>query len=136
MAKSYAKAKGRGAKDGAFLAIPRVVADSESFMLVSGNAIKVLLCLVNQFRGHNNGDLCAPASYAKKYGLSKATWYKAIRELIAAELIICTRDPLFDSKNPHGQCALFALTWKSIDECGGKLDVNPTATPVRSFTSS
>ena len=41
--------------------------------------------------------LCA-SELCQKYGLSKATWYKAIRELVAAELIICTRDPLFDNK--------------------------------------
>ena len=53
--------------------------------------------------------LCASELCQKKNtGLSKATWYKAIRELVAAELIICTRDPfILDNKtlmdNVHGR---------------------------------
>ncbi len=134
MAKSYAKAKGRSAKEGAFVGLPHKVVDSESFRLLSGAAVKILIRIVRQYNGHNNGDLCAPASYASALGIgSETTWYRAIKELIAADLIVCTRDPVRNRQNPHGQCSLYALTWRGIDECNGKLDIKPNAIALRKF---
>lgn len=41
----------------------------------------VLLELMAQYNGHNNGNLCAPKAYASKWQISSTTLYKAIREL-------------------------------------------------------
>ena len=71
----------------------------------------------------------------KKVGIgSEATWYKAIKKLIATDLIICTRQPTRDRQNPHGQCLLFAVTWKPIDDCKGKIELSATVTPPRKFS--
>ena len=32
-----------------------------------------------------------------------------------------------------GKCSLFAITWESVDDCDGKLDVRPTRTPSLDF---
>jgi len=36
--------------------------------------------------------------------------------------------------NPHGVCALYALSWQPIDECNGKLEIASTNTPPRKFS--
>jgi len=115
--------------------IPYVVLDSPDVMALSANAFKLLIMMFKQFNGNNNGDFSAPFSKAKEWGIkSEATLCKALKELIAANLIVRTRDPIRDKQNPRGQCSLYGATWHPIHECGGKLDVNPTLRPLRSFS--
>ncbi|MGH8436476.1 MAG: hypothetical protein ACRERX_18830 [Pseudomonas sp.] len=107
--------------------------DSEDFRALSGGALKVLLGLLRQYRGNNNGDLSASFGQAKKWGIgSKSTLAKALEELQEQRLIVRTREGRFI--RPGGCCALFALTWHPVDECGGKIDVSSTSTPPRKFT--
>ncbi len=102
MAKSYPKAKGRSGKEAAFLGLPHSVLDSSDFGQLSGNAVKVLLSIARQYNGHNNGDLSAPGSKAKPNGIgSENTWYKAIKELIAADLIRPCAQPPKSSRLVH-----------------------------------
>ena len=104
--------------------------------MCSGVAIKILLFIYLQYNGNNNGDLSAPFSKAASLHVgSQTTWYKAIKELIAADLIMITRDPIKKGfGNPHGLCALFAVTWQKIDECKGKINCAATLTPPRKFS--
>lgn len=132
MARSLRKSKGRSPA-GTFAALPHAVMDSESFRTLSGGALKVLLGLLRQYRGGNNGDLSATFTQAEAWGVgSKATLAKALRELQEQQLITCTREGRFIK--PGGCCALYALSWQPIDECGGKLEVSPTTTPPRKFS--
>lgn len=135
MANSYGKAKGRKDKGG-FCSLPHNVLDSDSYLALSGNSVKVLLFLLRQYNGRNNGDLSAPFSAAASLKIgSQSTWYKALKELIEADLIMVTRESMKKYHgNPHGLCTLFALTWRNIDECKGKLDCSPTLTPPRKFS--
>ncbi len=132
MARTRAKTKGR--KDsGTFAALPHVVMDSADFRALSGGALKVLLGLLRQYRGTNNGDLSATFTQAKGWGVgSKSTLINALDELQASGLVIKTREGRF--MKPGGCCALYAVAWKPIDECEGKLEVEATATPPRKFT--
>lgn len=99
----------------------------------------VLLELMMQYRGNNNGDLSATRTMAKEWGIaSDNTLRKALTELEAGGWIIQTRSSIFSR---HGaRCALYALSWFAIDECPGKsLEIGPTAAPprtIRSLTSS
>ena len=70
----------------------------------------------------------------KKRGwVREATIFSAVRELMKANMIIRTREGKF--QNPHSRCALYALTWKNIDEFPGRdLDVASTITPPRRFS--
>lgn len=132
MARNRSKHKGR-ADTGTFFKWPHAVMDSDSFLGISGSALIVLMFLVRQFRGNNNGDLSAVFSRVEKWGIgSKSTLAKALAELQDRELILRTREGRFT--NPGGCCALYALTWLAIDECDGKLEVAATSTPPRKFS--
>ena len=125
--------KAKNSIKGSFSGIPRVVMDHPDYKNLSGNAVKLLNELARQHRGHNNGDLTMAYSLLKDRGFkSKGTIERARDELLNANLIIKTREGRFT--NPGGMCALYALTWQAIDECGGKLEVNSTTTPPRKFS--
>jgi len=100
-----------------------------------GNAVKLLMALIHQYRGHNNGDLTAAYSVMNKWGFrSKQTLANALKTLLDSGMIIQTRTGLF--LNPGGRCALYALAWQTIDECPGKgLEVKPTRVPPRKFST-
>lgn len=113
--------------------LPHAVMDSEDFRRMSGSAHKILMELIRQYRGSNNGDLSATFAQASEWGIgSKSTLVNALEELQARNLIVRTREGRFT--NPGGCCSLYALTWLPINECDGKLDVSPTTTPPRKFS--
>ena len=122
-------------KANSFAGIPRLVMQSDDYIKLSGNAVKLLLALCYQFRGHSNGNLTAAWSVMQEqFGFrSQETLNRVKKELIAAEMIIQTRTPKF--LNPGGQCALFALTWHKIDDCPGRrLEIKSTIRPWRDFS--
>ena len=128
------KSNSRGrAKNGRYAGIPHSVMESESYWLSSGNALKLLLELVKQYNGRNNGNLSAAFSVLKSRGWrSKKTLSRCLTELLKRGLIVKTREGWF--RNPGARCALYALTWLPIDECEGKdLELGPTRGPYRSF---
>ena len=116
-----------------FAGIPRKVIRHLDYPKLSGNAVKLLVDLAFQYRGKNNGDLTTAFSVLSKRGWnSRQTIDRAKRQLVENELIVETRPGGF--LNPGGRCALYALTWLSVDECPGKnLEVKPTTVPLRSF---
>ena len=58
---------------------------------------------------------------------------RSINALLDAGLIIRTRESYF--QHPNNQCALYAVTWKPIDECPGKrLDSKSMVQPLRKFS--
>lgn len=112
------KQTGTGASH-SFVAMPHYMLESEQWGALSGHAVKLAMEFARQFKGGNNGDLSVPFSRMKRRGWrSKATLSAAITELIEAAFIVRTRSP-----NRHHVCALYAITWKPVDECGGKLEV-------------
>lgn len=130
MAKS---SKDKGRFPNSFAGIPRVVMDNPDYINLSGNAIKLLNELARQYRGKNNGDLTVAYSLLKHRGFnSKGMIARKKDELLKAGIIIKTREGRFI--NPGGTCDLFALSWQSIDECDGKLEIKPTITPPRKFS--
>lgn len=132
MARNRLKAKGRK-ESGRFVALPHAVMDSDDYKSLSGSAMKVLMCLLRQFNGRNNGDLSASFTLANTWGIgSKSTLSKALKELQERDMIICTREGRF--LRPGGCCALYAVTWLAIDECSGKLEVSSSNVPSRKFS--
>lgn len=105
---------------------PRHMLRSKQFYALSPKAKQLLIELASQYTSYNNGDLTAAWTVLKKCGWnSSATLDLAKKELVAAGFISVTRQ----GKNGAGadRCpTLYALTWRPIDECGGKLDVKPT----------
>jgi len=132
---NYAKAKRRSRErnkpkwgGGAFIALPRRFTESETLAGLSPSASKLLLDLIAAYRGFNNGDFAITWSQMRPRGWrSKATLKKATDELLARGIAIRTR---------HGgrrACHLYALTIWDVDECGGKLDIDPTDSPLNSW---
>lgn len=113
---------------GGFVALPHILLQSDSFVTLSAHAKALLLDLLAQYKGNNNGDLCLAWSVMKLRGWkSEATLNKAKQELLAKDFIMVTRQG-----GKH--CAsLYALTFYSIDECKGKLEVEPTHSPPSSW---
>ncbi len=104
-----------------FLSLPHNVLDHDSFRTLSPRATKLLIDIAAQYRGCNNGDLCAPLSVMRKRGWkSNDQLFKARKELLDRGLILTSR------QGGLNKCSLFALTWFQIDDCKGKLDTSST----------
>lgn len=111
-----------------FLNIPKEVLGGEAYLSLGGWQVKLLVDIASQFTGKNNGDLTAAWSIMKERGWkSPGTLNKALKDLLDAGLIEETR-----SGGRH-RCTLYAVTWRGIDECKGKLDVNPKIAPSNLF---
>jgi len=125
----YGKAKNRR-ESGAFVPIPVSVIKHPNFCMLNGTALRLLINLCSQVRfkakmgASNNGDLTAAMEILKKSGwTSNDSINNALKELLHYGFIIKTR------QGGRNLCSLYAITWWAINECNGKLDVNPTSTP-------
>src|SRR5262245_24585538 len=122
--KSYKDAQAKRDKGG-FLAVPRSVLESRSYIIATPHAKVLLLDLYLQYRGDNNGDLCAAWKFMRLRGWrSEATLNRAKQQLISLGLIVETRKGARPNK-----ASLYAVTWCALDPCNGKLDISPQAFP-------
>jgi hypothetical protein len=97
---------------------------SAEYARLSPRAVKALVDLYTQFRGGNNGDLCAAWKIMAPLGWSsKDQLAKALQELLDAGWILITR------MGGKRVARLYAVTWLGIDYCDGKLDVKPNPVP-------
>ena len=124
-----AKNRYKSAKDkrdgGAFFTVPAAVLNGAAYLGLNAHARMLLFDLLAQYRGNNNGDLCAAYSIMKLRGWkSTHTLQKAKLELLEACLIVETRKGARPSK-----ASLYALTWHALDDCGGKLDITAQSFP-------
>lgn len=115
----YKDAKKKREK-GAFLALPMTVLNSYAYTKLSPFAVKLLLDLGSQYRGNNNGDLCAAWKVMRPRGWrSEVTLGKAKKELLLAGFIFEARK----GRRPN-ICSLYAVTWQDLDH-SIKHDVGP-----------
>lgn len=135
MARSREKTKGR--KDAsAVTVIPHRVMLHHDYIALSPSAKSLLFEMALQFNGYtNNGDLTAAWAVMRHRGFNAPnTLSAALKQLLEKEFLVRTREGRF--ANPGKRCALYALTWKPINECPGKdLEIGPTQKPLRSFTA-
>lgn len=127
--------RSRKAKTPPFAMLVKSMITSPAYRQLSFVARGVLVELLAQYNGDNNGDLSATRTMAKAWGVSSPNMLqKALAELQAGEWIIQTRCSLFSR---HGaRCALYALSWIAVDECPGKdLEVAATRVPRRTIAS-
>lgn len=118
-----AKATGK-AGNAPFLHIPHSVLNSYAYKTLDGWGAKLLLDVAGQYKGNNNGDLCATWSVMQAKGWrSKGTLHRALSSLLKVGLIEQTR------QGGRNRCSLYGVTWREINECKGKLDVSPTKSP-------
>ena len=117
--------KGDGRENGVFMAIPHAIIKSAAWRGLTPKAKVLLIEMFIQFNGKNNGDLCATPVVMAEFGWrGNSTLPAARQELEQAGLIVLTRQ---GGKNKPN---LYAVTWKAIDECGGKLEHPPTHAPL------
>lgn len=121
---------GRGER---YALIPREVLESASYHALTDWARTVLIAILAQFNGANNGCLALPFSQARELGVSHQ-WklYAGLRVLEAADLIVCTRRGHLErgTKLP----SLYAMTWRGIDEPRGDVvyDLGSSMCPLAS----
>ncbi|MFY9261856.1 MAG: hypothetical protein WAO71_15295 [Gallionella sp.] len=107
------------------IGLPHCVLNGSAYLSLNSHARMLLLDLAAQYRGDNNGDLCAAWKVMHPRGWkSEATLNKAKQDLIASELVVETRKGARPNK-----CSLFALTFYALDDCGGKLDITAKSFP-------
>ena len=107
---SYSGAKGRGGEKG-YLGLPKEIIEHENFTKLSAYGNKLIIDLGQQYRGKNNGDLCATWVFMVERGWkSKDTLNNALRELEYYGLIVQTQ------AGGLNKPSLYALTWKRIDK--------------------
>ena len=128
MGKSRFKSAQSKRERGGFVALPHVVIRSQNFASLSAHAVKLLIDLLSQYKGNNNGDLCATWTLMQRRGWkSKDTLNKALKELRLCDWLETTR------QGGRHKPTLYAVTFIAIDSCGGKLDVLATASPRGSW---
>lgn len=94
-----------------FVGIVRSVFDAPAFVALSPHAVKLLMELVGQYKGDNNGNLSVAWSIVSKRGWrSKTTLWRCKAELIEAGFVHVTRR----GRMPN-MCELLALTWFPLD---------------------
>ena len=117
----------KGGKDkrdgGAFVSVPLCVLNSRAYTEASPYARMLLFDLFAQYRGDNNGDLCAAWKFMQPRGWrSELTLQRAKTELLTLGLIVETRKGARPNK-----ASLYAVTWCALDNCNGKLDISPAS---------
>ena len=113
---------------GQFLMIPKFVLEHPAFKTLSPRASKLYLDIGAQYRGHNNGDLSATLKMMSDRGWNSSDQLnKAKRELEQRGLILLTR------QGGRNCCNLYALTCFPINECNGKIDIEPTQFAPNNF---
>ena len=120
--------KGRRNRTGSFSALVHEYFQSPQWAALSHRAARLLIDVYCQYRGTNNGDLCASWSVMRKRGWrSKSQLRKALIELEAARWLLRTRQG--DINKP----TLYAVTFCGIDHCGGKLEVQADPKPLHAW---
>lgn len=114
---------------GEFLPIPTRVLRSKELANLSPHATKLLVDIASQWRLGRNGDssIAFEKIMRPRGWRSKATLFKALRELCQSNLVILTR------QGSLHKCSLYGLGFLAIDECDGKLDIKPTKRPPNHF---
>lgn len=107
-----------------FAGIPHMLMESPNYAELNGWDVKLLLEIVKQHNGSNNGDLCATWKLMKASGWrSPSTLSLSIKRLEHYGFIEQTR------QGGRHSCNLYGLTWYPIEECKGKLDIKATSRP-------
>ena len=110
---------------GGFTPWPHACARHPNFARLTLAARALLLELLSQYRGTNNGDLGVAWTLLKSRGWnSRTTIEKARLELESRGWIVRTRQGF------RNKCNLYALTMFAIDDCGEKISARPTRVPL------
>lgn len=112
------KGHAREKRDGTYFAsLPQIVAQSPQYAALSPHAAKLMLDLMGQYNGSNNGDLCAAWTVMQARGWrSRDTLAKKLKELRGSGFIVMTR------QGGRHTASLYAITFYALDP-NPKLDM-------------
>jgi len=103
---------------GRFVGIPYHVANSPEFAELNGNETRLLVHLLLQYNGQNNGKLSTTLSLLRERGWSSSNLYRAHKGLLEKGFLVVT----LQGWKQRGHPTLVAITWNGIDECGIEYD--------------
>lgn len=130
MAHSRLKAKGRR-ECGPYVIVPKDILLSDEYALLPAPAVKLMFDVYARYNGSNNGDFAASWTFMKSRGWrSKGTLQRALQALLTAGWLILTR------QGGRHKASLYAVSFRPIDECKGKLDVLPTVVAPDSWRTN
>ncbi|WP_182531941.1 hypothetical protein [Dokdonella fugitiva] len=119
--------KGRRSGMPPFVAIPHYVIDSEEFRALSGSTVKLIVELLRQFNGKNNGLLCtALLRRHRHWGVQKLV--RCTREAEEAQFLLRTKQG-----GMRIGATFHALTWLPLDECDGRIDYPAEKVPSHAW---
>ena len=122
------KRRGKGTRLGQFTPLLHAFFLTPQYANLSPRAVKLLIDVYLQYRGSNNGDLCASWSVMRESGwTSKDQLAKALAELEGANWLLRTR------QGSINKASLYAVTFLGVDRCGGKLDVQADPKPSHAW---
>ena len=111
-------------ESGGYAPLAYSVSRSAAYRNLSGNAVKLINEFLAQYNGKNNGDFTIAWSLLKDRGWrSRTTIWRSVNELLEGGWIELSR------QGGRHKASLYALTFYSVDECKGKLDIKSTSKP-------
>lgn len=97
-----------------FIELPDTMLDSPQYAALNPYAVKLLIDIVRQYNGCNNGGLYATWKIMQKRGWkSRDTLTKSINALLNAGFIIKTK------QRGRSGASLYAIPWEAVNECEG-----------------
>jgi hypothetical protein len=115
-------ATGKGGGGSKYLALPHALLHHPNYLSMHVYSRQLLTEIGASYTGFNNGDLaCTYKLMCKRGWKSNATLLKYLKPLLDRGFLVRTKVGGL-RMGPH----LYALTWKPIDRCKGKLDMQPT----------
>lgn len=110
-----------------FIGIPYRVAISPQFAALKPPEVKLLIDLLTQYHGNNNGKLSTCHALLKKRGWAKSSLYRAYSNLVHTGFLVVTRQ----GWKQKGKATFVAITWNGIDEPGNiEYDEKITPSPI------
>lgn len=113
-----------------FAGIPFSVAKTKPFIDLRAPEVKLLVDLLLQYNGNNNGMLSACHTLMKERGWPKSSLHRSLNNLLHAGFLVVTRQ----GWKVRGKATLLAITWEGIDEARRGLEYDeriiPSNTPL------
>jgi len=102
-------------KNGRFIAIPHNVLNCPDYLALSTIAKSLLIELVMQYNGNNNGDLTLAWAVMQKRGFkAESTIIRGKKNLLERQIVTEVRKGI--AKKGVRLCSLYALNWLRVDE--------------------
>lgn len=95
-----------------FSGIPFRIIGTEQYTKLGSAEVKLLIDLLYQYNGRNNGMLSPCHALLKKQGWAKSSLYRAYANLVHKGFIVVTRK----GWKVRGKATFVAVTWNGIDE--------------------